>query len=86
MPGKHKPQRSCVVCRVKTDKRKLTRLVIADGKLQMDETGKMNGRGAYLCASRDCWNHKSAQSLLARALRHELSDCDRDCLRQMTPS
>ncbi len=83
---KHKPQRSCVVCRVKTDKRDLIRLVIADGKLQMDLSGKMNGRGAYLCGNRDCWTVASAQMQLARALRRELSDGDRDYLRQMTPS
>ncbi len=86
MRVKHKPQRSCVVCRLKTDKRDLIRLVIADGSLMIDESGKMNGRGAYLCASRECWMTAAADMRLSRALRRELSDGDRDYLRQMTPS
>ena len=50
MASKPRPQRSCVACRAKRDKRMLTRLVFARGKLRIDESGKMNGRGAYLCA------------------------------------
>ena len=83
---KHKPQRSCVVCRLKTDKRDLIRLVIANGSVMIDESGKMNGRGAYLCANRVCWTTATALNQLSRALRHELNDGDRDYLRQMTPS
>ncbi len=86
MPVKHKPQRSCVVCRLKTDKRDLIRLVIADGSLMIDESGKMNGRGAYLCQNKECWMKAAAHMQLSRALRRKLSDGDRDYLRQMTPS
>ncbi|MCE2470579.1 MAG: YlxR family protein [Anaerolineae bacterium] len=86
MASKHRPERSCVVCREKTDKRLLTRLVMADQQLRIDVTGKMNGRGAYLCGNPGCWTSASAGSQLARALRQDLSDGDRDYLRQMTPS
>ncbi|MCY3782114.1 MAG: YlxR family protein [Chloroflexi bacterium] len=86
MPVKRKPQRSCVACRTKTDKRNLIRLVIANERLQIDLSGKMNGRGAYLCGNRDCWVKASSQTQLGLALRQELSDGDRDYLRQMTPS
>ncbi len=86
MAKKHRPERSCVVCREKTDKRLLTRLVMADEQLRIDVTGKMNGRGAYLCGNSGCWTSASAGSQLARALRQDLSDGDRDYLRQMTPS
>ncbi len=86
MRSKHRPQRSCVVCRAKQDKRALTRFVFAQDKLRVDESGKMNGRGAYLCAAPDCWTLAAARSPLSKALRRELSDDDRDYLRQMTPS
>lgn len=86
MPSKHRPQRSCIVCREKKDKRMLTRLVMAEGKLQIDASGKMRGRGAYLCENPRCWASSWTGSLLTRALRHELSDDDRAHLRQMTPS
>lgn len=86
MGGKHRPQRSCAVCRIKKDKRGLTRLVFTRDKLTIDESGKMNGRGAYLCADSDCWRAAAGQPALSRALRRELSDDDRAYLRQMTPS
>jgi len=86
MAKKHRPERSCVVCREKTDKRLLIRLIMADEQLRIDGTGKMNGRGAYLCGNPGCWTSASAGAQLARALRQDLSDGDRDYLRQMTPS
>lgn len=86
MASKHQPQRSCVVCRAKQDKQSLTRLVIARGKLQVDESGKMSGRGAYLCADADCWRQAVARPIVGKALRRELSEYDREYLRQMTPS
>lgn len=83
---KHKPKRSCVICRTKTEKRELVRLVISDERLLIDKSGKMNGRGAYLCNSRDCWMIASSQMQLGSALRRELRDSDREYLRQMIPS
>ena len=85
MGSKSRPQRSCVVCRAKTDKRALTRLVFAKEKLQVDKTGKMQGRGAYLCTAPDCWTLAASRTQLSKALRHALSDDDREYLRQMTP-
>ena len=44
------PLRTCVVCGTKADKRSLLRLVVApDGKAYVDRSGKMNGRGTYVC-------------------------------------
>ena len=86
MAGKHRPGRTCVVCREKKDKRLLTRLVITDDKLRIDVSGKMNGRGAYLCGNPGCWASPVLGAQLARALRQELSHGDLDQLRQMTPS
>lgn len=86
MGSKHRPQRSCVICRAKRDKPMLTRLVFAQGQLRVDETGKMKGRGAYLCADANCWRQAAARPILNRALRQDLSQDDRDYLRQMTPS
>ena len=86
MAIKHRPQRSCVVCREKKDKRELTRLVIADDRVAIDGTGKMNGRGAYLCSNPMCWAQAANRSPMVQALRRELSADDRDYLRQMTPS
>ena len=85
MRVKHRPQRTCIVCRGKHDKRDLTRLVMLDGRVQVDHGGKMNGRGAYLCANRQCWQ-SIKRATLSRALRQDLTDDDLALLRQMTPS
>lgn len=86
MSTKQHPQRTCVVCRTKKDKRELTRLVLTETGLCVDVKGKMSGRGAYLCDNPDCWERATSQSILAKALHAELSDDDRIYLRQMIPS
>lgn len=48
------PIRQCIACRRKADKRELLRVVNSEGALTVDETGRAQGRGAYICASEDC--------------------------------
>lgn len=49
-PKRHIPLRSCVACRSKMPKRQLLRVVAkSEGGVQADSSGKLNGRGAYLC-------------------------------------
>ena len=78
---KHIPQRTCIACRSKRPKRELVRVVRApDGHVAVDETGKRNGRGAYLCPSRECWQRALSEGLLNRALRVTLTEESRTCL------
>lgn len=71
---KHVPQRTCIVCRRKTDKRRLTRIVrTADGRVVMDETGKRAGRGAYLCDRVSCWEEALSGTVLKKALKADVS-------------
>lgn len=86
MAGKHRPQRSCVVCRDKMDKRSLTRLVFENDNLSIDVSGKMNGRGAYLCSKTSCWEAAAERTVLDAALRRQLNNDDRRLLRHMKPS
>ncbi len=68
----HIPQRTCVACRKVKPKRELTRLVrIPDGSVEFDTSGKMAGRGAYLCP--ECWEIRLKDSQLKRALRTTLT-------------
>ena len=39
-----------------------------EGAIVVDGTGKLNGRGAYLCAQRSCWETAIARKHLERAL------------------
>lgn len=86
MTTKRHPQRTCVVCRQKKDKRDLTRIVLTETGLQLDGSGKLNGRGAYLCNAVACWEQAASTTVLAKALRTEMSNQDRLILRQMKSS
>lgn len=67
---KHVPQRLCISCRTSTPKRGLIRIVrTAEGRVAVDTTGKLNGRGAYVCAEPHCWQHLLERNTLASALR-----------------
>ncbi len=79
---KHIPERTCVVCRDKAGKRTLTRVVRTEQGLMIDPSGKMNGRGAYLCDRESCWETAVKTDLLAKALRMPLTDEDRERLRR----
>lgn len=65
---RRRPQRTCIACGAKTDKSSLTRLVSSGSGIRVDPTGKMNGRGAYLCLGPDC----DPASLRARKLSYAL--------------
>jgi len=52
---KKTPTRMCVVCRTRSDKSSLVRIVKnKDGTIQLDKTGKNEGRGAYICSCAAC--------------------------------
>jgi uncharacterized protein len=78
---KHVPQRTCVGCRETLPKRTLIRVVRATDGLRVDPTGKAPGRGAYLHDRRSCWE-RALKGNLAHALKVELSDQDREILRE----
>lgn len=82
---KHVPLRTCVVCRDKTGKRQLVRVVQSSDGLQVDPGGKMNGRGAYLCEREECWQRAIMSDVLAKALRVPLTAEDRERLKMAKP-
>ena len=48
-------QRMCMGCNNKKDKRELIRVVLnKNGEISIDKTGKLAGRGAYICDSIEC--------------------------------
>jgi predicted RNA-binding protein YlxR (DUF448 family) len=73
---KHVPQRTCVGCREILPKRKLIRLVRTADGVQVDPTGKLAGRGAYLHDRRECWD-RALKGALAHALKTTLTVDDR---------
>lgn len=78
MAGKTR-QRTCVVCRGVSAKNELLRVVrTPQGEVAFDPTGRMNGRGAYLC-SVACLEKAMKTKRLDSALRTKLTedDCER---------
>lgn len=67
---KHVPQRMCSICRATNAKRTLTRIVrTSETTFEVDPTGRMNGRGAYICDKASCWDKAANTPILARSLR-----------------
>jgi len=69
-----KPQRTCVACRRMSTKGDLVRIVRTPaGEIKVDTTGKLAGRGAYLCPRRECWRAALDGKRIAQALKHPLT-------------
>ena len=51
-----------------------------EGKVEVDPTGKKNGRGAYLCRSIDCWEAALKRDRLSAALKVKVGAEARDRL------
>ncbi len=74
---RHIPQRTCIVTRQTGDKRGLIRIVrTPEGRVEVDATGKKNGRGAYLTADRAIWERALKGNLLSRALKVDINSED----------
>ena len=73
---KHVPQRTCVGCREVLPKRKMVRVVRTADGVQIDPTGKLPGRGAYLHDRRECWE-RGLKGALGHALKTSLLPADR---------
>jgi predicted RNA-binding protein YlxR (DUF448 family) len=73
--GKRYPERTCVACRTTRQKRELVRIVRSpDGRMDIDETGRAPGRGAYLCADGGCWERALGGNALGRSLEAPVPD------------
>ena len=76
--------RMCVGCREMKPKKELIRVVrTPEGEIVADETGRKNGRGAYLCRSEACLNKALKIRALDRALEQPLTEAAVDALRQV---
>ncbi|MBR2889111.1 MAG: YlxR family protein [Oscillospiraceae bacterium] len=63
------PQRQCMGCRERREKRQLIRVVRSpEGQVSLDFSGKKNGRGAYLCPDPLCLKKAIKSKALDRSL------------------
>lgn len=62
--------RKCVGCEEMKNKKELIRIVkTAEGDYLIDETGKKNGRGAYICPSMECFQKAVKNKGLERSFK-----------------
>ena len=69
------PQRQCMGCRERRDKREMLRVVrCTDGSVKLDFSGKLNGRGAYVCPDPECLRKAQKAKALDRSLEVAIPD------------
>lgn len=75
MKVKKVPMRSCVVTREKLPKQELIRVVrTPENTVVIDESGKMNGRGAYLKKDKSVIEKAKQNKILNRVLEVEVPE------------
>lgn len=68
------PTRMCIACREKKPKKELIRIVVFEAGLIADETGKAQGRGAYICPSVECLDKAKKIRAFDRMLETPMSE------------
>ena len=75
MKNKKIPMRSCVVTKEKLPKMELLRIVkTPEGNIVIDETGKLNGRGAYIKKDLSVLEKAKKSNALGRHLETTISN------------
>ena len=73
--SRHVPLRKCTGCQeMKTKKEMLRILRTAEGEILLDISGKKNGRGAYVCRSRECFEKAVKNKGLERPLKIKIPE------------
>ena len=74
MKIKKKPLRTCMGCNQPKEKNELIRIVKSkEGIIEVDLTGKKNGRGAYICKDENCLEKLIKSKRLAKIFETEIS-------------
>ncbi|MBD5096244.1 MAG: YlxR family protein [Lachnospiraceae bacterium] len=69
------PQRQCLGCRQMKPKNELVRIIRTPlDEIRLDVTGKMNGRGAYICREKACFDKAVKSKAVDRALKMDVPE------------
>ncbi len=72
---KRQPQRTCMGCNTKKDKKELVRIVKnKENEISIDKTGKQEGRGAYICNDIKCLEKVIKSKRLEKTLDIKISE------------
>ena len=73
--AKQIPVRQCIGCREMKPKNQMFRIIrTPENEIRLDKTGKMNGRGAYLCPNVECYRKAIRSKAIERALKLEIPE------------
>ena len=69
------PQRTCMGCNTKKDKKDLIRIVKnKENEISIDRTGRKDGRGAYICDDIQCLEKVIKSKRLEKVLDIKISE------------
>ena len=74
------PMRTCIACKECKPKKELIRIVKTDG-FKFDKTGKLNGRGAYICNDSKCRELLFKNKLLNKTFKCNVSSDEYNSLK-----
>lgn len=67
------PMRKCVGCQEMKSKKEMLRVLkTSEDTFELDATGKKNGRGAYLCFSKECFEKAVKNKGLERSFKQAI--------------
>lgn len=79
--NKKVPIRQCVGCQEMKSKKEMLRVLkTAEDEIVLDATGRKNGRGAYLCFSKECLAKARKNKGLERSLKMAIPSAVYDSL------
>lgn len=65
--------RKCIGCMESFPKKELCRIVKnKDNDIQFDATGKLNGRGTYICKNTECFEKAMKSKRLSKSIEAEI--------------
>lgn len=77
------PMRQCVGCQEMKPKKEMIRILkTSEEEFILDATGRKNGRGAYLCNSRECLDRAIKQKGLERSFKMHIPEEVYDSLKK----
>ena len=75
MKARKIPMRKCIGCMESFPKKVLCRIVkTKESEIFLDSTGKLNGRGTYICKNIECFNKAIKSKRLSKSLETEIPD------------
>ncbi len=73
--NKKSPMRKCVGCQEMKNKKEMIRIIrTAENEFMLDATGKRNGRGAYICPRKECFDRAVKSRGLERSFKQAIPE------------